>query len=211
MKRHSIEVSCVIILISVFAFGIVTTNVKTYIIEKDPIESQKNKENNETLEVEVDTFSIPRTSTTDESIVDNSTRKVTDNTIYGTFGRLYVSSYNVALYDYNVNIESDSTLQAIVDNQDSAAYYLNNNKLIIADHNYQGFSILLNLKEGDTSYIKFDDESIIKYRLIKKSKGVNTGPDLIDDDGISFFDMDSDIIMYTCYEEGIMATLWVLA
>ena len=35
--------------------------------------------------------------------------------------------------------------------------------------------------------------------------------DLIDYDGNSFFNMESDLIMYTCYNDGIMATLWVLA
>ena len=38
-----------------------------------------------------------------------------------------------------------------------------------------------------------------------------TGPDLVDTEGNSFFYMESDIIMYTCYDGGIMATLWVLS
>ena len=32
-----------------------------------------------------------------------------------------------------------------------------------------------------------------------------------DSNGNSFFEMNSDIIMYTCYENGIMVTLWNLA
>ena len=47
--------------------------------------------------------------------------------------------------------------------------------------------------------------------MIKKATGVNNGPDLIDNEGNSFFAMDFDIIMYTCYDGGIMATLWVLS
>ena len=46
--------------------------------------------------------------------------------------------------------------------------------------------------------------------MIRKEFGYNTGPDLVDTAGNSFFDMDSDLIMYTCYGDGIMVTLWVL-
>ena len=63
---------------------------------------------------------------------------------------------------------------------------------------------------GDKAYIKLNDGTILTYRLIYKSKGYNTGPDLIDINNNSFYDMASDIIMYTCYEDGIMGTLWVL-
>lgn len=153
---------------------------------------------------------IEQTSTIDEYVQDSN--HITDiNNKSGAFGRLYISDYNVALYDYNVKTKSSSSLQTIVNDADSAAYYLNKNKLIIADHNYQGFSILNNLTEGTTSYIKSEDESIIKYKLIKKSRGFNTGQDLIDTEGNSFFNMKSDIIMYTCYDDGIMTTLWVLS
>ena len=153
---------------------------------------------------------VIKTSTKNESVQNNTSTANTNNIKYGTFGRLYVSNYNVALYDFNVNTTSTSDLQTLVDNRDSAAYYKNFGKLVIADHYYQGFSALVNLNEGDTSYIKFEDGSTIRYRLIKKSRGVNTGPDLTDNEGNSFFNMDSDIIMYTCYEDGIMATLWKL-
>ncbi len=129
---------------------------------------------------------------------------------YGTYGRLYVSGFSVALYDYNVNTYSDLSLQQIVDNSDSAAYYASRNRLVIADHDTQGFSVLTWISEGTTSYIQFEDGSSIGYRLVKKAKGYNTGPDLVDTEGNSFFNMDSDIIMYTCYDGGIMVTLWSL-
>ena len=83
---------------------------------------------------------------------------------------LYVSSYNVALYDYNVNTRSSLSLQDIVNNEDSAASYRNKGRLVIADHNYQGFDILAYLTEGSTAYIQFEDGSTIGYTLIKKSK-----------------------------------------
>ena len=138
---------------------------------------------------------------------NNAAKKVK----YGTYGRLYVSGYSAALYDYNVHTNSGSSLQTLVNNVDSAAYYKNKGKLVIADHNYQGFSVLANLSEGTTSYIKFENGNTIRYKLIKKSRGYNTGPDLIDTNGNSFFNMGSDLIMYTCCDDGIIVTLWVLA
>lgn len=129
---------------------------------------------------------------------------------YGTYGRLYVSGFSVALYDYNVNTYSDLSLQQIVDNSDSAAYYASRNRLVIADHDTQGFRVLTWISEGTTSYIQFEDGSSIGYRLVKKAKGYNTVEDLVDTEGNSFFNMDSDIIMYTCYDDGIMVTLWSL-
>lgn len=159
------------------------------------------------------TTKVVTTSSNNSVNVNNKPTSTPKNSSikYGTFGRLYVSNYNVALYDYNVNTNSNSDLQTIVNNKDSAAYYMTNGKLVIADHSYQGFSILADLGIGTTSTIKFKDGSTIKYKLIKKSRGVNTGPDLIDTNGNSFFKMKSDIIMYTCYKDGIMATLWVLS
>lgn len=153
---------------------------------------------------------VVKTSSTNNTVQNNS-HKETNTVKYGTYGRIYISGYSAALYDYNVYTRSSESLQTLVDNSDSAAYYLNYGKKIIADHAYQGFNVLINLSEGATSYIKFEDGSVIRYKLIKKSEGVNTGPDLIDNEGNSFFDMASDLIMYTCYGDGIMATLWVLA
>lgn len=175
---------------------------KEEIVEEQPVEIVKETPQKEVVAVE--TNYQPPVQT------DPITNIRNDNAYTGTYGRLYISYYNVALYDYNVNTTSDLTLQTIVDNQDSAAYYYNGGKKVIADHNYQGFRVLINLNVGDKAYIKLNDGSIITYRLIYKSKGYNTGPDLIDINNNSFYDMNSDIIMYTCYEDGIMGTLWVL-
>lgn len=143
-------------------------------------------------------------------VVDQLTNIRNDNSNTGTYGRLYVSYYNAALYDYNVNNVSEVSLQTIVDNPDSAAYYYNVGKKVIADHNYQGFKVLVNLNIGDKAYIKLNDGTVQTYRMIYKSKGYNTGPDLIDINNNSFYNMNSDLIMYTCYDDGIMGTLWVL-
>ena len=174
-------------------------------------EIQKVLEEEKKKQEEIDNSTTIETSTTDEYVEEVNTVNVAYNENYGTYGRLYISWYDVALYDYNVYTKSSSSLQELVDNYDSAAYYINRGRLVIADHDYQGFSILTSLSEGSTSYIKFADGRIIGYRLIKKEKGYNTGPDLVDTAGNSFFNMDSNLIMYTCYDGGIMVTLWALA
>ena len=234
MRRYLYIFLCtLIILLSVFTLVIINTNIKTVYKKEKVLVAEKNtyntlvkvnseiekkeKERQEKLEREKQEKEIKireekeKSRIVKTSIKNNHNTKKVNSVKYGTFGRLYVSNFSVALYDFNVNTNSSSSLQTIVNNNDSAAYYMTNDKLVIADHSYQGFNVLVSLKEGTTSYIKFKDGSSIKYKLIKKSEGVNTGPDLIDTKGNSFFKMNSDIIMYTCYKDGIMATLWVLS
>jgi len=230
MKRVlTISLCTFILVLSVFAVFRIDTNAKTadkngfniIIEDNDNKEKEKQailerkkqekqtKDKKETIKKE--TYTNTKTSTVKKAVPKKNPTTKTNSVKYGTFGRLYVPGYSVALYDFNVNTQSNLSLQTIVNNQDSAAYYINNGKYVIADHYYQGFSALANLNVGATSYIKFKDGSIIRYRMIKKSRGVNTGPDLVDNNGNSFFKMNSDIIMYTCYEDGIMVTLWNLA
>ena len=183
------------------------TNEEIERIEQERLEQERIKKEQERLEQERIQKEKEAKAKEEAAKKNNAVKKVK----YGTYGRLYVSGYSAALYDYNVHTNSGSSLQTIVNNADSAAYYKNKGKLIIADHSYQGFSVLVNLNEGAISYIKFENGNTIRYRLIKKSKGYNTGPDLIDTYGNSFFNMGSDLIMYTCYDDGIMVTLWALA
>lgn len=169
------------------------------IVEQETIEKEQE---------ETDNSVVIQTSTNADYVQEDNTVTESYTENFGTYGRLYISWFSVALYDYNVNTYSSTSLQTLVDNYDSAAYYANKGRLVIADHNYQGLSILSSLSEGTTSYIKFADGSSVQYRLIKKAKGYNTGPDLVDTEGNSFYDMDSSLIMYTCYEDGIIVTLW---
>ena len=167
-------------------------------IEQESIEKEK-----------VEDSAVIETSTSDDYVQEDNTVTESYSENFGTYGRLYISWFSVALYDYNVNTYSSSSLQTLVDNYDSAAYYANRDRLVIADHNYQGLSVLSSLSEGNTAYIKFADGSSIQYTLVKKAKGYNTGADLVDSEGNSFYDIDSNLIMYTCYEDGIIVTLWV--
>lgn len=176
--------------------------IKEEKVEEQPVEIVKETTQKEVVVVE--------TNYQQPVVNDPITNIRNDYSNTGTYGRLYVSYYNVALYDYNVNTTSSQSLQTLVDNQDSAAYYYNVGRKVIADHNYQGFKVLITLNPGDKAYIKLSDGNILTYRLIYKSKGYNTGPDLIDINNNSFYNMSSDLIMYTCYEDGIMGTLWVL-
>ena len=176
--------------------------IKEEKVEEQPVEIVKETTQKEVVVVE--------TNYQQPVVNDPITNIRNDYSNTGTYGRLYVSYYNVALYDYNVNTTSSQSLQTLVDNQDSAAYYYNGGRKVIADHNYQGFKVLITLNPGDKAYIKLSDGNILTYRLIYKSKGYNTGPDLIDINNNSFYNMSSDLIMYTCYEDGIMGTLWVL-
>ena len=172
-------------------------------VENNIVEVKQELVENEQEEIETGSSDDVQTTEPEYEYSDN---QVTET--YGTYGRLYVYGFSVALYDYNVNTASNYSLQTIVDNWDSAAYYINRGSLVIADHDYQGFNVLYSIPEGSTSYIQFADGSSIGYRLVRKSKGYNTGPDLVDAEGNSFFDMGADIIMYTCYDGGIMVTLW---
>ena len=222
----------VLIYISIFVFIFLLTgftNVKTdtyaktdIIIEKESVESgnnnieknineEQNIIENEQEEIETGYSYDIDTSASDDYYEDDNSYEEPYYENYGTYGRLYIYDHSVALYDYNVYTYSSYSLQSIVDDSDSAAFYRNKGKLVIADHNYQGFSILNYLEEGDTSYIRFEDGSTISYTLIRRSEGYNTGPDLTDIDGNSFFYMDSDLIMYTCTDYGIMVTLWTLS
>ena len=188
-------------------------SVDSSILKINNIAKETEKEIMEAEQKEIDTgnSNYVQESSTDDYIQEENSTTETNYENYGTYGRLYISWFNVALYDFNVNTDSSISLQEIDDNYDSAAYYITKGRLVIADHNTQGFSVLYDLPEGTTSYIKFADGSIIQYRLIKKANGYNTGPDLVDTEGNSFFDMDSNIIMYTCSDGGIMVTLWNIA
>ena len=186
-----------------------TLPIEQVVANKDEEKVEETNNTEEAKEV-VENNTIVETNYQQPILNDPISNIRNDYSNTGTYGRLYVSYYNVALYDYNINTTSNQSLQTIVDNQDSAAYYYNGGRKVIADHNYQGFKVLITLNPGDKAYIKLSDGNILTYRLIYKSRGYNTGPDLIDINNSSFYDMSSDLIMYTCYEDGIMGTLWVL-
>ena len=209
MKKFIIVLLCTfIILFNNFStFNINAKEIDDRVLDKYETATRIEKKKEEPKEVVNSTI---KTSINTQYVKETNNVYETHSINYGTYGRLYVSWYDVALYDYNVYTSSSSSLQQLVDNYDSAAFYANKGRLVIADHDNQGFRVLTSLSEGTTSYIKFEDGRTITYRLIKKEKGYNTGPDLVDTNGNSFYDMESSLIMYTCYGDGIMVTLWIL-
>lgn len=125
---------------------------------------------------------------------------LTNNKKLGDSGRLYFSSlYSIALYSPYTTEEA----QEFVDNQDSGAYYPHGNIMIIADHAYQGFSIIKSQTIGSYVYIKKVDENnqkvLEKYIIREKTNGNNTGAYLITDDGRKLAtDINYDLALYTC-------------
>lgn len=130
----------------------------------------------------------------------------------GTIGRLYLPSVNlnVAVYEANAYRGEEYNAQKIVDAKDSAAHFYLGGKEIIADHNYQGFKKIMNLKIGDKAYVKKADGTIDIYQIKENFIGKNTGTDIVNSEGISIVDMKQDLIMYTCYtnDGDITITRW---
>lgn len=135
-----------------------------------------------------------------------------DSTPLGSAGRLYVSSiyFNVALNETENTIGNASITQNIVDQHDSAAYFKQWKKEVIADHNYQGLGKINNLEMDDYAFIKSGKDQIKTYQLNKKINGKNTIDDLVDDSGNSIKNINADLIIYTCYnsDKDIIVTFW---
>lgn len=178
-------------------------------------------EKNATLTIEQkieQTIKSNTTSTTTKKTTNISPKKTTEEKILeedkklGTFGRIYFSSlYSVALYRPTTSEQA----QAYVDNKDSAAYYKYGNIMIVADHAYQGFTIIKSLKAGDYVYIKKRTGTgfgLEKYIVREKTNGKNTGYNLITDDGRDIgTDVNNSLALYTCNTaDGLHVTIVLL-
>ena len=98
--------------------------------------------------------------------------------------------------------------QRVVDS-DCAALFKINNKLFVADHNYQGFWRIRFVRPGDITVLKKGSESIT-YVCTSVEKGINNGKDLIDSDGKTIWSRDADMILYTCRFDSnhVIITMW---
>lgn len=205
-------------------------------LEKAPIKEQKikqkeKKKKNEIKEKEITTEEpknvISEKPATEKNIesqpvekieiaqatqVDPVTEVKNKNDSLGSAGRLYIPEVNISVGINHADFydTENYNAQAIVDKEDSAAYFIFSNKLTIADHSHQGFSRIANLSNATQAYIKRTDGSIEVYQLINKFTGKNIGYDLVDSAGNSIQDMTGSLIMYTCYglNNGVMITLW---
>lgn len=109
-------------------------------------------------------------------------------------GRLIIPSagINVGLYY--------SCSQTVCDRSDSACW-INPDFIsgaVIADHCDQSFSTLSSISSGDTGYVVFTDNTVVKIECSCSMRGHNTGDRLTDcnNDTIN----DCDFAMYTCAE-----------
>ena len=132
----------------------------------------------------------------------------------GTSGRLFIPSVDLSVGLYQVNMEEENP-QKVVDDIDSAAYFLFHNQNVIADHNFQKFDRIGNVSIGEKAYIKDTEGTIRTYKLVDKFEGKNLGEDLVDLNDKSIFDGSNRLIMYTCYKiitssNSVMITIWEL-
>ena len=114
---------------------------------------------------------------------------------FGDRGRLYIGSHSVALYN--------SLSQAVVDNTDSAFYYVLYGTIIIGDHNNQGFDIIKQCNEGDRCYILHADgsrEEFVYRRIDRNAQNITS--DVIDSSGRSAFRAGFDMFTMTCNDSG---------
>lgn len=121
------------------------------------------------------------------------------------YGRLYIPSakINVALYN--------SYSQYITDRKDSANIFVwdNQPKYTIADHSYQEFSKLFNVRVGMRGYIKLENNNIINIKCIDIFDGYNTGTSIVDKAGVNAANR-TDYMMYTCINNArnVRICLW---
>lgn len=114
---------------------------------------------------------------------------------FGDKGRFYIGSHSVSLYN--------SLSQAVVDNTDSAFYYVLYGTIIIGDHNNQGFDIIKQCNEGDRCYILHADgsrEEFICRRIDRNAQNITS--DVIDSNGQSAFRAGFDMFTMTCNDSG---------
>lgn len=175
--------------------------------------SNKSETKNE-LEEEKEQQKLEQDITKEELNIKESQEPAQITEKFGTMGRLYLPEVNFSVAVYYANPYTDTeeayTAQAIVDSEDSAAYFNMGGKGVIADHNYQGFKRIMDLSIGTTASIKMNDGSNVEYKLINKFIGRNTSEDIVDNNGNSLQNMSGSLVMYTCYNSGdaVMITLW---
>lgn len=177
------------------------------------IEEQKNVvPEKQPIEKNIESQSVEKIEITQAAQVDPVTEVKNKNDSLGSAGRLYIPEVNISVGINHADFydTENYNAQAIVDKEDSAAYFIFSNKPTIADHSHQGFSRIANLSNTSQAYIKRTDGSIEVYQLINKFTGKNIGYDLIDSAGNSIQNMTGSLIMYTCYglNNGVMITLW---
>ena len=142
-------------------------------------------------------FNTPRTSTASVSAVSHLY-----DTSDGSVGRLTIGGYTAELYN--------SFSQSVVDAADSAVYYDWGNNICIADHAYQGFSIIRSLGPGAQATIT-NGSQVTYLTMIASYQGTNTGHGVNLADGTYAETVPASYCMYTCNDEtgkSVTVTYW---
>ncbi len=122
---------------------------------------------------------------------------------YGTAGRLDIPSVGIGVALNYAPLE-EGNAQAVVDREDSAAYFLwHDCKDVIADHNYQSFQVLPKVQAGDIAVVSTEDGYADEYVCVRVCHdGFNTGNDLLDENRTSIeYSDNSRFVMYTCNQD----------
>ena len=122
---------------------------------------------------------------------------------YGTAGRLDIPSVGIGVALNYAPLE-EGNAQAVVDREDSAAYFLwHDCKDVIADHNYQSFRALPKVQVGDIAVVSTENGYADEYVCVRVCHdGFNTGNDLLDENRTSIeYSDNSRFVMYTCNQD----------
>lgn len=118
-------------------------------------------------------------------------------------GRLHINDLgiDVALY-YRGN-------QHTVDREDSASIFQCDCGFVIADHNYQAFSNLPNVRVGMRGYIEHEALGKIDIVCVDVFRGYNNGSHIADESGKNVMGV-ADYMMYTCAgdDNEVFICLW---
>ena len=128
----------------------------------------------------------------------------------GAYGRLVIHGTNINVPLYAGSITSNT--QWIVDRSNSAAYLTGAGITpLIGDHNYQGFSTLINLRVGSRATIYYANGSSRSLTMTGKVFGHNYSGDMKDSNGNSVLWQNAGgINMYTCTDgnHNVVVTYW---
>ena len=170
-------------------------------------ESQIKEFENKIEELETKVTETIAAATTKEPVVTSPT---ITNGIYADleqkyYGRLFIldAGINVALY-YGYDIK-------ITDREDSANIFFfgTDSGFTIADHNYQEFAKLYNVRVGMCGYIQHKYDGIINIKCVDIFNGYNNGKHITDENGVNVMNV-TDYMMYTCRNNttNVLICLW---
>ena len=129
--------------------------------------------------------------------VDQDGKKICDGT-YGNGGCLFIPSLGIQVPVYKT--PGGEKGQAITDRSDSAAYLTTFHMPLIADHKNQGFEAIKDSSPGETVAFLLTKSRVSEYLCSDIFIASNVEKDILDENGKSIDDYDTDFALYTCNE-----------